>query len=142
CDLTVERIQEYRKPVLGLATGSTPEGLYKCLINYYNNNDFSFQDTTTFNLDEYIGLEEDDKNSYHYYMNDKLFNYIDVLKQNTHVPNGMAEDLKKECEQYEKAINSVGGIDVQLLGLGVNGHIGFNEPGTKFDSRTHVVTLQ
>lgn len=141
CQLTLERMKTYKSPVLGLATGSTPEGLYRCLIEQYKRGNISFRNVTTFNLDEYIGLDESNKNSYHYYMNEKLFNHIDLPKENAYVPNGTAASFDKECEQYEKLIRDAGGIDIQLLGLGINGHIGFNEPGTKLDSRTHVVTL-
>src|SRR5699024_1814691 len=142
CELTVQKMKHYEKPVLGLATGSTPEGLYKCLIKNYRNNDVSFKNVTTFNLDEYIGLDEDNENSYHFYMNEKLFDHIDLPKENAHVPNGVCKCFDTECKEYEELIAKAGGIDLQLLGLGINGHIGFNEPGTSLESRTHVVTLE
>lgn len=135
----LKKIVKLKKPVIGLATGSTPEGLYKHLIE--KKEEISFKNATTFNLDEYVGLGKNDPNSYHFYMNDKLFNHIDIKKENTHLPNGTAKDLKQECRDYEDAIREVGFVDVQILGIGLNGHIGFNEPGTPFTSRTHVVNL-
>ncbi|HLQ74652.1 MAG TPA: glucosamine-6-phosphate deaminase, partial [Alloiococcus sp.] len=96
---------------------------------------------TTFNLDEYVGLAGDDPNSYRYFMNEKLFKHVDISTDKTHVPNGVAKDLNAECENYEQFIQDVGGIDLQVLGLGTNGHIAFNEPGTSFESRTSVVDL-
>lgn len=141
CELTIKIMNLYEQPVLGLATGSTPEGLYKCLIKHYQNNLISFENVKTFNLDEYVGLDEYNKNSYHYYMNKKLFDHINLSKENAYVPNGIASCFETECQQYEQLIREAGGIHIQLLGLGINGHIGFNEPGTNLDSRTHVVTL-
>lgn len=141
CSLLINRIQHLENPVLGLATGSTPEGLYQNLIEKSQQNEVSFENVSTFNLDEYVGLEKTDQNSYHYYMNQKLFKHIDIDSKNAHVPNGMASDLKKECRDYEGLIREAQRVDVQILGLGVNGHIGFNEPGTSFSSRTHVVEL-
>lgn len=141
CELTINYLKELVNPVLGLATGSTPEGLYSCLIDYHKKTGFSFADVKSFNLDEYIGLSEENENSYHYYMNEKLFSHIDIKPENTHVPNGMATDFSFECDRYEKEIKLAKGINLQLLGLGVNGHIGFNEPGTSFQSTTQVITL-
>lgn len=138
-DYLLDKIQKLENPVIGLATGSTPEGLYKQLIA--KNEKISFKNVTTFNLDEYVGLNKGDPNSYHFYMNDKLFNHIDIVKDNTHLPNGDAEVLEQECRDYESAIREAGFMDVQILGIGGNGHIGFNEPGTPFTSRTHVVDL-
>lgn len=141
-ELLIKEIQKIECPVIGLATGSTPEGLYNEIIKYHKKTNHSFKNVCSFNLDEYIGLAEDNENSYHYYMNDKLFNHIDIPLDQAYVPDGMAEDLDSECQRYEEAIKALGGIDIQLLGLGVNGHIGFNEPGTSFDSRTQIVTLK
>ncbi|MGM8212541.1 glucosamine-6-phosphate deaminase [Virgibacillus sp. W0430] len=141
CDLIVQKLKDLAEPVLGLATGSTPEGLYECLIKKNKQGEITFENTTSFNLDEYIGLADDNPNSYHYFMNEKLFDHVNIAKERAHVPSGVAKDFTEECEQYEKMITEAGGIDVQLLGLGVNGHIGFNEPGTSFSSRTHVVEL-
>lgn len=140
-DYLVKRIAELDKPVLGLATGSTPEGLYEELIKKYKEGKVSFKNVTTFNLDEYVGLDKNDPNSYHFYMMEKLFNHVDITKENVNLPNGVAPDLQKECQEYEQRIQKVGKIDVQLLGMGMNGHIGFNEPGTPFTQRTHVVEL-
>ncbi|WP_138419533.1 glucosamine-6-phosphate deaminase [Aquibacillus sediminis] len=142
CQLMINRITDLTKPVLGLATGSTPERLYQLLVEVNQKDVVSFQDVTTFNLDEYIGLEATDPNSYRYYMNDKLFNHIDIPDEQTHIPNGRADDSEQECARYEALIQQVGGIDIQLLGLGLNGHIGFNEPGTSFKQKTHVVELE
>lgn len=140
-ELLMEELLKLERPVIGLATGSTPEGLYSEVINFHKKTNHSFENVISFNLDEYIGLAEEDENSYHYYMNDKLFNHINIPFNQAHVPNGMANDLDSECTRYEEAIRDSGGIDIQLLGLGVNGHIGFNEPGTSFDSRTQIIKL-
>ncbi|WP_284139255.1 MULTISPECIES: glucosamine-6-phosphate deaminase [unclassified Virgibacillus] len=137
----VEIINSVENPVLGLATGSTPEGLYQHMIEQYNQGNLTLKKATTFNLDEYVGLDAADPNSYRYYMNDKLFQHIDIQKGQSHLPNGSAQDLEQECNDYEQKIKQAGNIDVQILGLGLNGHIGFNEPGTSFESRTHVIEL-
>jgi glucosamine-6-phosphate deaminase len=126
---------------LGLATGGTPVGTYKCLIDDHQKNGTSYQKVTTFNLDEYIGLSGENKNSYRYFMNDQLFNYIDINKAKTNIPSGIAADFQEECNCYEDLITKLGGVDLQILGIGSNGHIGFNEPGTSFDSKTHIVEL-
>ncbi|MEN2467457.1 glucosamine-6-phosphate deaminase [Ornithinibacillus sp. FSL M8-0202] len=141
CEFIIQTIKELDRPVLGLATGSTPEGLYQCLINRNKENQVSFQDVTTFNLDEYVGLTANHPNSYRYYMNEKLFQHIDITIENTYIPNGSAEDLEKECVAYEELIQQHDSIDLQILGIGHNGHIGFNEPGTPFTTRTHIVEL-
>lgn len=141
CELLVQKMHELEKPVFGLATGSTPEGLYQKLIEEYKQGNISFKNVITFNLDEYIGLSPDHPQSYHYFMGERLFNHIDIPTKNTFLPNGVAMDLDKECERYEQLIRDVGGIDVQLLGLGTNAHIGFNEPGTPFNSRTAINLL-
>lgn len=139
--IILELISKNSNPVLGLATGSTPEGMYQCLIKAYEQGDISFKDVTTFNLDEYVGLAKDDTNSYHSYMKEKLFNHIDILPNQTHLPDGIARDLQLECVKYEQQIRNAGQVDIQVLGLGLNGHIGFNEPGTPFSSRTQAVEL-
>lgn len=141
CEFVIQTIKELDKPVLGLATGSTPEGLYQCLIHRNKEKLVSFQDVTTFNLDEYVGLTANHPNSYRYYMNEKLFQHIDISRKNTHIPNGSAVDLEKECVAYEELIQQHESIDLQILGIGHNGHIGFNEPGTSFATRTHIVEL-
>ena len=128
--------------VLGLATGSTPIGIYKQLIDRYEKGDLDFSQVTTVNLDEYKGLEKENKQSYHYFMNKNLFSHININPNHTHIPNGMEEDSKKECSRYEQLIQNLGGVDLQLLGLGHNGHIGFNEPDQIFYKETHCVDLQ
>jgi len=138
----IRMIKECKATNLGLATGGTPIGMYKKLIEDHRLNGTSYQKATTFNLDEYIGLSGTNKNSYRYYMNENLFNHIDVQKDKTFIPHGDVQDFEAECERYEKLIEANGGIDLQILGIGSNGHIGFNEPGTSFDSKTHVVDLK
>lgn len=127
--------------VLGLATGSSPIGTYKRLIEFYNDGDLDFKKVTTFNLDEYYGLPNDNPNSYHYFMNQNLFSHVNIKTENVYLPNGLAENAYEECIAYDKLIKSQGGIDIQLLGLGHNGHIGFNEPGEVFTTATHLVEL-
>ena len=126
---------------LGLATGGTPEGLYKLLIQDHRLNGTSYKQVKPVNLDEYIGLKKDDPNSYYTFMTEKLFKHIDILPENTHVPNGMAADIDAEAERYENFIHEIGGVDLQILGIGHNGHIAFNEPGSSLASRTRVKTL-
>lgn len=127
--------------VLGLATGSTPLGLYKELIDDYRRGTISFKNIVSFNLDEYVGLGIEDKNSYKYYMKENFFKYIDIHSDNTYIPDGKAKNLEVECQEYEKKIVEKGGIDVQILGIGRNGHIGFNEPRDVFLCETHIVKL-
>ena len=127
--------------VLGLATGSTPIGTYKQLIEWYEKGDLDFGDVTTVNLDEYRGLPRENDQSYFYFMNHNLCDYVNVNPERTHLPNGMNPDADAECKRYEEVIRSTGGVDLQLLGLGHNGHIGFNEPGEAFETETHCVDL-
>ena len=127
--------------VLGLATGSTPVGAYQNLVEWYKNGDLSFAGVKTVNLDEYLGLAPTHDQSYRYFMQQNLFDHIDVKPENTHVLNGLAADPAAECAAYDEMIASLGGIDLQLLGMGHNGHIAFNEPGDDFGLGTHVVTL-
>lgn len=141
CEAIIEKVETLANPVLGLATGSTPEQLYDLLSKENKQAGVSFGHVTTFNLDEYVGLAPNDSNSYRYYMNKKLFNRIDIPDAQTHIPDGTAPDLIKECERYESLIRNAEEIDCQVLGLGLNGHIGFNEPGTPFASETHIVEL-
>ena len=140
-NIVLDKLEKIKQPVLGLATGSTPEGLYALMRKAYKEDGVSFRDVTTFNLDEYIGLPEENEQSYHYFMNEKLLHHIDIPKSQSYIPDGLAKDLNGACNDFEKAIKDVGGIDLQLLGLGVNGHIGFNEPGTPITSRTHIIEL-
>ena len=127
--------------VLGLATGSTPVGLYKQLIEWYNKGDLDFSQITSVNLDEYKGLSGDNDQSYRYFMNTNLFDHVNIDKNRTYVPNGLEEDSDKACADYNEIIRSVGGIDMQLLGIAGNGHIGFNEPCEAFELETHCVDL-
>ena len=127
--------------VLGLATGSSPIGTYDQLVEGYEKGDLDFSEVKTVNLDEYIGLDHENDQSYYYFMHQHLFDRINIDPANTNVPNGMAEDIAAECERYEELIRSLGGVDIQLLGIGRNGHIGFNEPADSFDKMTHCVDL-
>ncbi|MDE5908111.1 MAG: glucosamine-6-phosphate deaminase [Lachnospiraceae bacterium] len=127
--------------VLGLATGSTPIGTYDQLVEWYNKGDLDFSEVTTVNLDEYKGLTRENEQSYYYFMNDKLFSRVNINKDRTFLPDGMEPDIDKACRDYNEIISSVGGVDLQLLGLGHNGHIGFNEPGMAFEAETHCVNL-
>src|SRR5690625_1500544 len=135
CEILVEKLNNLKNPVFGLATGSTPNGLYHALIEKYEQKEATFQHAIIFNLDKYVGIPKTNPKSYHYYMSERQFDHIDIPSQLAHVPNGVADNLDAECRAYEQKISAAGGIDVQLLGLGANGHIGFNEPGTPFDSR-------
>lgn len=127
--------------VLGLATGKTMECVYRHLVKMHREQGLDFSLCRTFNLDEYVGLQASDPNSYRYYMNHHLFSHVNIDVRNTHLPNGMADNLEEECRKYEAAIRRVGGIDLQLLGIGEAGHIGFNEPGSALRSRTRVKAL-
>jgi len=127
--------------VLGLATGSTPIGTYKVLIDRCAKGDLDFSQVKSINLDEYVGLSGEHDQSYRYFMNHNLFDHINIDKANTNVPNGLAEDVDAECERYNNVINTLGPIDIQVLGMGHNGHIGFNEPADHFPLETHKVDL-
>lgn len=127
--------------VLGLATGSSPVGLYQHLVEQYNNKDLDFSKVTSVNLDEYKGLAPDHEQSYRRFMDTNLFDYVNIDKSHTFVPNGLEEDSSKACEDYNQIIQKAGGVDLQLLGIGNNGHIGFNEPGEAFICETHCVEL-
>ena len=133
-------IQNKPNAVLGLATGSSPEDLYAELIKLCNKGEITFKNVKTFNLDEYCGLSTDHPQSYRYFMQEKLFNHIDIKPENTYVPDGFRTS-NEDLIAYDRAIAEAGGIDLQLLGIGVNGHIAFNEPGTPFNSITHMVEL-
>jgi len=132
-----------KKPdiVLGLATGSSPISLYKELAKLHQEDELDFSKVRTVNLDEYVGLNGEHPQSYRRFMNENLFDHINIDKKNTHVPNGMANDLAQECKRYDDLIEELGGIDVQLLGIGPNGHIGFNEPSDEFSNCTQAVPL-
>lgn len=127
--------------ILGLPTGSSPLGMYKCLIELYKQGKVSFENVVTFNMDEYVGLEEDHPESYHSFMWSNFFNHINIKKENVNILNGNAPDLEKECEDYETRIKMAGGIDLFLGGIGPDGHIAFNEPGSSLSSRTRMKPL-
>lgn len=127
--------------VLGLATGSSPVGTYQQLIDWYNKGDIDFSAVTSVNLDEYVGLDGNNDQSYRHFMNVNLFDHVNIRREYTFVPNGRADDLQKECADYDARIKALGGIDLQLLGIGLDGHIGFNEPDSCFVKGTHVVDL-
>lgn len=132
-----------RKPdcVLGLATGSTPLGIYRELIRMHQEEGLNFSQVTSFNLDEYVGLDSSHDQSYRYFMEENLFRHINIDRSKTHVPDGLATDLGEYCEQYEEMIREAGGIDLQVLGIGRDGHIAFNEPGSSLGSRTRLKSL-
>ena len=127
--------------VLGLATGSTPLGTYRELVRAHREDGLDFSQVVTFNLDEYVGLEAENEQSYHYFMWENFFRHIDIRRENVHIPEGDAEDPDEFCHEYEHEIADAGGVDLQLLGLGGNGHIAFNEPISSLGSRTRIVTL-
>lgn len=134
-------IKSKENPVIGLATGSSPIGLYNAMIRDRKENGTSYKNVKSVNLDEYVGLGIESDQSYVYFMNDNLFKGIDIDKNNTNLPNGKADDMNAECDRYTALLDSMP-QDIQLLGIGGNGHIGFNEPGTPFNSTTHIVELQ
>lgn len=140
-DYIIKKVCTFPKLKLGLATGETPIGIYSNLIADHQKNGTSYRGVSSFNLDEYVGLSAHNPNSYRYYMDHNLFDYIDIQKNNTFVPRGDVDDIQRECADYEDSIQRHKGIDLQILGIGKNGHIGFNEPGTSFESKTHVVKL-
>lgn len=135
-----DQIKKDAKSVLGLATGGTPERMYELLISANKSGEISFKDVKTFNLDEYIGIPREHEMSYYTYMNENLFNHIDINKENTSVPNGNG-DIAKNGKEYDEKIAKLGGIDLQVLGIGENAHIAFNEPGAKENEGTHEVKL-
>jgi len=127
--------------VLGLATGSSPIGIYENLVHWYEQDDLDFSQVTSVNLDEYKGLPKENDQSYDYFMHEYLFNKVNIKPENINIPNGMEEDAQKECARYNQVLEDIGGVDLQLLGIGHNGHIGFNEPGEAFEKETHCVDL-
>lgn len=127
--------------VLGLATGSTPIGMYENLVRMYQQGIVDFSEVQTFNLDEYLGLLPTNQQSYHYFMNNHLFDHVNINKNHIHIPNGMADSIDEECQRYDQLIEEAGGIDIQVLGIGNNAHIGFNEPTINFEKGTHIVEL-
>ncbi len=140
-DFIIEQIREKPASNLGLATGSTPLGLYERLVDLNRNGKVDFSKVSTINLDEYCGLAPEHKQSYGYYMDTNLFSKVNIKKKNTHLLNGLASDIDAECKRYDHLIDSLGGIDLQILGIGFNGHIGFNEPSDEFVRNTYCVKL-
>ncbi len=140
-DIFKTELKTNPKMVLGLATGGTPEGFYKEMVEAYKAGEISFEQAQSYNLDEYVGINPTNEASYHYYMDQQLFNHVDMKPENIHVPKGDTADLQVAAAQYDEMIEAAGGVDIQLLGIGVNGHIGFNEPGTSFALGTNVVEL-
>jgi glucosamine-6-phosphate deaminase len=139
--IVAELVRKKPNCVLGFATGGTPLGMYKELIRMHKNEGLDFSKVTTFNLDEYVGLPPEHDQSYHYFMWENLFKHINVDRRFVHIPMGMADDIEAHCEWYEEQIVKAGGIDLQILGIGANGHIAFNEPGSSLGSRTRIKTL-
>ncbi|MBM7666709.1 glucosamine-6-phosphate deaminase [Solibacillus kalamii] len=137
----IDQLKKDSATVFGMATGGTPEGFYKKLVAAYKAGEISFKQAKSFNLDEYIGINPANEASYHYYMDYNLFNHIDMKRENIYLPAGNKSNLEKAAAEYDALINAAGNIDIQLLGIGVNGHIGFNEPGTPFDLGTNIVEL-
>lgn len=140
-EIVKEVIQAKPNLVLGLATGSSPLGCYQELIQMHKAEKLDFSKIVIFNLDEYLGLSAEHPQSYNYFMYENLLDYININRENFHIPDGMTKNIEKFCQEYEEKIQKAGGIDFQLLGIGSDGHIGFNEPGTPFDSRTQLVKL-
>lgn len=136
----ISRVRHQSSIILGLATGQSPLGIYHEMIKDHQMNHTNYSNVVTFNLDEYVGLSSKDEQSYYHFMKKELFNPLSIPIQSTHIPSGIATSLIQECERYDKLLDHHP-IDIQILGIGSNGHIGFNEPGTLFDSRTHVIQL-
>lgn len=140
-EIVAEQIREKPDSVLGFATGSTPKGLYRRLIEAHETRGLDFSKLTTFNLDEYVELPPEHEQSYSHYMWSNLFDHVNVTPSQVHIPHGMADDIDQHCQWYERRIEEAGGIDLQILGIGANGHIAFNEPGSSLGSRTRIKTL-
>jgi glucosamine-6-phosphate deaminase len=139
--ILVSQVKRNPMSILGLATGGTPLGTYKIMAADHRENGTSYAHVKTVNLDEYIGLNANHPQSYHFYMENNLFSHVNIPRNQTHVPGGMNPDHEGECQRYDELLKSLKGVDIQLLGIGPNGHIGFNEPGTSFAARTHIVDL-
>ena len=139
-EIVIREIKKKPNLVLGCATGRTPIGLYRRLVRAYKKGEISFSKIKAFNLDEYYPIKRSDKRSYYFYIFKRLFNKVDIKKIDVDILNGEAKDWKKECERYEAKIKK-NPIDLQILGIGVNGHIGFNEPGSSFESKTRIINL-
>lgn len=140
-EVIADLLKSKKNAVLGLATGSSPIGMYKELISKQQKGEISFKDVKSVNLDEYVGLAPTHDQSYAYFMHDNLFNHVDIKEENTNLPNGLAEDPAAECKRYDAVVKAMGGVDIQVLGIGNNGHIGFNEPSDVFSKGTGLVDL-
>ncbi|HPO27788.1 MAG TPA: glucosamine-6-phosphate deaminase [Petrotogaceae bacterium] len=140
-EIIVSQVNQKKDSVLGLATGGTPVGMYQELVKSYREGKVDFGKVITFNLDEYYGVDPKNVNSYHYYMNTNFFDHVNIDRKSINIPNGMSKDIEKECREYDEKIQSLGGIDLQILGVGLNGHIGFNEPARELMSTTHITDL-
>lgn len=140
-EIVTQQIRHTPDSVIGFATGSTPLGLYRALIKNYVERGLDFSKVTTFNLDEYVGLPPGHDQSYHYFMVENLFKHLNLMPSRIHIPHGMADDINHFCDWYEEKIDEAGGIDLQILGIGANGHLAFNEPGSSLGSRTRIKTL-
>lgn len=140
-EIVAAQVRQKPNSILGLATGSTPLGCYNELVRLHKEEGLDFSAITTFNLDEYYGLKEDDINSYHYYMNHYFFDHININKASTHIPNSLPQDMTSECQAYDQLARDMGGMDLQILGLGTTGHIAFNEPDSTFHPFTRLVNL-
>lgn len=138
----INQVKEKPKSILGLATGSTPVRMYELLREDHEKNHTSYKDVKSYNLDEYFGLDASHPQSYHYFMYKNLFDHININPENIHIPNGMTDDVDAECERYDELIKEAGGVDIQVLGIGNNAHIGFNEPTINFEKGTHLVQLE
>lgn len=140
-EIFVQQIKKNPQSVLGLATGASPVKTYEYIISQYKNGYISFRDVKTYNLDEYCDLPVSDKNSYYTFMHENLFDHVDIQEENVHLPDGNAADMAEECRRYDEMLTQIGGVDIQLLGIGTNGHIGFNEPADSFTDGTYKVKL-
>lgn len=140
-NLFISQINMKANAVLGLATGGSPIGTYKEMVAAYNKGDVDFSEVTTINLDEYCGIAKEHEQSYWHFMHKHLFQHVNIRPDNIYIPNGENKDVEQVCQEYDEAINKVGGIDIQLLGIGLDGHIGFNEPADHFEINTHMVNL-
>lgn len=141
-DIIAAQMKEKKDSILGLATGSTPIGTYDCLVEKYEKGEIDFSDVITFNLDEYYPIAPENEQSYIYFMRKNLFDRVNVKMENVHIPSGSCEDIEKECKEYDASLAESGNVDIQILGIGQNGHIGFNEPSTDLVAGTHPTVLE
>lgn len=139
--LIAKIIREKEKPVIGLATGNTPLLLYQLLVKMHREEGLDFSRVISFNLDEYLGLPPEHPGSFHHFMWKNLFSQVNIKPENVHIPDGLTRNIEAHCQQYEEEIKAAGGLDIQVLGLGTDGHIGFNEPSSSLSSRTRIITL-